>query len=538
VVGDTTFESNETVVLTMGNPIVGGTTLAANSGTVVSNLTTLPSGNGARSYNAWIKLEPGDSGTLIGHGTINPSTFYHRSAFIVEPSKLTLDFQVGSVQGTNLSLADGAWHMVTAVFDAASTANGNTGISFYVDGSAVSTVTAGANGFNKTSVNTINYQNSATFDSERAVVNGATTNGLNHSILLSGSQIDDAGIWNRALTAAEINALYANPSSAPAAGLVTMQYLADGYHGGVATLGTNTTYTHTIVNDDVATPTVSFTTTTASINEGNSDYQAFYVSANLSSVATTDSSIPFTVSGTATAGTDYTIFSSNIVIPVGSTSGSIPFYVLGDTTIESNETVVFTMGTPTGAALGTNTTYTHTITNDDVAPPTISFTSTTTSANEGNSGNQTVTVNASLSTAATTAVTVPITVSGTATANTDYTNAPTSITIPMGSTSWSASFNVVGDTTVESNETVVLTMGTPTGAALGTNTTYTHTITNDDVALPTVSFTTSAASSNEGNSDYQAFYVSANLSSVATTDSSILFTVSGTATAGTDYTIF
>jgi Ca2+-binding RTX toxin-like protein len=40
---------------------------------------------------------------------------------------------------------------------------------------------------------------------------------------------------------------------------------------------------------------------------------------------------------------------------------------------------------------------------------------------------------------------------------------------------------VVGDTTFESNETVVLTMGTPTGATLGTNTTYTHTITNDDL---------------------------------------------------------
>jgi hypothetical protein len=39
---------------------------------------------------------------------------------------------------------------------------------------------------------------------------------------------------------------------------------------------------------------------------------------------------------------------------------------------------------------------------------------------------------------------------------------------------------VVGDTTVESNETVILTMGTPTNATLGANTSYTHTIVNDD----------------------------------------------------------
>jgi hypothetical protein len=43
---------------------------------------------------------------------------------------------------------------------------------------------------------------------------------------------------------------------------------------------------------------------------------------------------------------------------------------------------------------------------------------------------------------------------------------------------------VVGDTTVESNETVILTMGAPTNATLGANTVYTHTILNDDATAP------------------------------------------------------
>jgi hypothetical protein len=110
-----------------------------------------------------------------------------------------------------------------------------------------------------------------------------------------------------------------------------------------------------------------------------------------------------------------------------------------------------------------------------------SFTSTTASTNEGNSGSQAVRVDVSLDGVASSTITVPITVSGTATAGTDYTYTPASITIPIGSSTGSASFTVVGDTTFESNETVVLTMGTPTGATLGTNTTYTHTITNDDL---------------------------------------------------------
>jgi hypothetical protein len=114
--------------------------------------------------------------------------------------------------------------------------------------------------------------------------------------------------------------------------------------------------------------------------------------------------------------------------------------------------------------------------------PTVSFAATTGSANEGDSASQPVNVTADLSSATTAAVTVPITYGGTATSGSDYSAATTSITIAAGATSGTASFSVVGDSTVESNETVVLTMGTPTGATLGANTSYTHTITNDEFA--------------------------------------------------------
>ncbi|NDD13910.1 MAG: hypothetical protein EB072_14990, partial [Betaproteobacteria bacterium] len=114
--------------------------------------------------------------------------------------------------------------------------------------------------------------------------------------------------------------------------------------------------------------------------------------------------------------------------------------------------------------------------------PTVQFSSTSSSANEGNSGSTTVTVQATLSAASTQAVTVPISYSGTATSASDYNNASTSITIAAGQTTGSATFSVLGDTTSESNETVVLTMGTPTNATLGANTTFTHTIVNDDTA--------------------------------------------------------
>lgn len=115
------------------------------------------------------------------------------------------------------------------------------------------------------------------------------------------------------------------------------------------------------------------------------------------------------------------------------------------------------------------------------ALPTVQFSSTSSAVVEGNNGNATVTLQATLSARSTQAVTVPVTYSGTATSGTDYGSATTSITIAAGQTTGSASFSVIGDTTLESNETVILTMGTPTNAMLGAIKSYTHTIINDDL---------------------------------------------------------
>ena len=123
----------------------------------------------------------------------------------------------------------------------------------------------------------------------------------------------------------------------------------------------------------------------------------------------------------------------------------------------------------------------------DSSKSVIQFAATSGSATEGNSGTSTITVQATLSAASTQAVTVPVTYSGTATSGTDYSSAATSITIAAGQTTGSASFSIIGDTTLESNETVILTMGTPTNATLGANTNYTHTITNDDLKVISLS---------------------------------------------------
>jgi hypothetical protein len=117
--------------------------------------------------------------------------------------------------------------------------------------------------------------------------------------------------------------------------------------------------------------------------------------------------------------------------------------------------------------------------------PELSFSTSSSVAIEGNVGNSTVTIEAALNVSSTQAVEVPITYLGTASSGNDYTNATTSIRIPAGQLVGSLSFTVIGDSIVEPDEQVILTMGTPINANLGTNTSHTYVIANDDATVTT-----------------------------------------------------
>jgi len=90
----------------------------------------------------------------------------------------------------------------------------------------------------------------------------------------------------------------------------------------------------------------------------------------------------------------------------------------------------------------------------------------------------------------TNALTVKYAVAGTATFNTDYTQIGAAsftattgtITFAAGSSTKTLTIDPTADTTVESDETVTLTLATGTGYTIGTTTALTGTITNDDAA--------------------------------------------------------
>ena len=102
-----------------------------------------------------------------------------------------------------------------------------------------------------------------------------------------------------------------------------------------------------------------------------------------------------------------------------------------------------------------------------------------TSVEEGTQGTSFLAFTVNLSAPSTAITTVNYTVSpGSASAGVDYTTTSGTITIPKGATSKSLVVGVIGDTAVESNETLSVTID-PVGAVAGTAT-ATGTILNDD----------------------------------------------------------
>ncbi len=248
-----------------------------------------------------------------------------------------------------------------------------------------------------------------------------------------------------------------------------------------ATLGAASA-TGTITNDDVAPtlPTVSIAG--ASKSEGNSGTSNLGFTVTLSKASTTPVTVQYaTANGTATAGQDYTAASGTITFAAGETTKTVNVVVAGDTTAESDETLTVTLSAPSGATIATASA-TGTITNDDVAPtlPTVSIAGA--SKSEGNSGTSNLGFTVTLSKASTTPVTVQFATSnGTATAGQDYTAASGTITFAAGETSKTVNVVVAGDATVESDETLTVTLSSPSGATIATASAV-GMITNDDTA--------------------------------------------------------
>ncbi|MBX3011388.1 MAG: Ig-like domain-containing protein [Caldilineaceae bacterium] len=258
-----------------------------------------------------------------------------------------------------------------------------------------------------------------------------------------------------------------------------------------AALGVLTTATLTIVDDEST--TVQFTNASYSVNENAG--QAL-IEVTLSKAAVFSVTVDYAIAaGTATEGSDYTAANGTLVFNPGETSKTIAVTIVDDTVFENSETVTLSLSnvTPGSAILGTPTTATLTIVDND-SVPTVAFSSATSTVNEA-AGNATITVNLSAASSVPVSVTYA-TSNGTAMAGSDYTATSGTLTFAPGETSKTFTVAILNDSLDEADETVNLTLSAPNGATLGIPATAVLTIVDDDAA-PTVQFESAAISKNE-----------------------------------------
>ncbi|MFN9616443.1 MAG: Calx-beta domain-containing protein, partial [Dolichospermum sp.] len=177
-----------------------------------------------------------------------------------------------------------------------------------------------------------------------------------------------------------------------------------------------------------------------------------------------------------------------------------------------------------------------TITNDDVALPTITLAVSPSSVTEDSTTNLVYTFTRTGAT--TSALTVNYGITGTAN-STDYTGATPgtgkTITFAAGASTATLTIDPTADTIVESNETVALTLATGTGYNIGTTTAVIGTITNDDL-LPNLNLSANQTIV-EGNTNPQNVTYTVTLSNASTQTITVQYaTANGTAIAGSDYT--
>ncbi|MYE20823.1 MAG: hypothetical protein F4X84_00180, partial [Synechococcus sp. SB0662_bin_45] len=295
-------------------------------------------------------------------------------------------------------------------------------------------------------------------------------------------------------------------------------------------LSAEDTFDVTVSAPPPVTPVASFGSATSSAGEDGGTQN---VTVNLSPAPQSGITVAYTVGGTATAGTDYSIANSGSVqVAANTASVTIPVTITEDTEDEEAETVILTLGSGTGYTVGSENVHTLTINDNDDPPPdtpVVSIGGSPSSMTEGATATFTLTA----SPAPTGNVAVAVTVAGGSFA----TGGARTVTV---GTSGRASFTVptTDDETDEPNGTITATVNAGTGYSPH-NTEGSASITvndNDDPppATPVASFGSAASSAGEDGGTQN---VRVNLSPSPQSAITLSYTVGGTATAGTDFSI-
>jgi hypothetical protein len=247
--------------------------------------------------------------------------------------------------------------------------------------------------------------------------------------------------------------------------------------------------------------------------------------------------IDFGFTGTAGAA-DYTGGVTSVTIPAGATSATVSLPVLGDDILEGPESVILTTTTVT------NSNYTITVDNspqslniiDDDAANIITG---SVSVPEGNNGQTDMVFNVQLDKATGSGFTIGYTITnGTAIAPEDYIAQTGTLTFSGAPETQQIIVKVKGDQKIEANETLILTLGTPSNTFNNLlavqNSPATGTIIDDDNTPANKIITITKANGYEFVGPDASFTFSLPNGVSVESDTEISYTLLGTATGGAD----
>ncbi|SER79561.1 beta strand repeat-containing protein, partial [Flavobacterium frigoris] len=225
---------------------------------------------------------------------------------------------------------------------------------------------------------------------------------------------------------------------------------------------------------NVYSPSVTLTGTTSILENSGGNV---ILTATLSTVTITNTTVTLAYSGNATNGSDYTASSTIITIAAGSTTGTVTISPIDDDIYEGSETVIADITNVTGGCaseLGAQTA-TVTITDNDDAPDVTIGDATIV---EGGI----LSFPVSLSNPSATTITLTLGFTNVTTSNGDYTTTPVVVTFLAGATTATATVQTTEDTIAESTETFTVGITSSTGTVGSTTATATGTITDNDDA--------------------------------------------------------
>jgi hypothetical protein len=235
--------------------------------------------------------------------------------------------------------------------------------------------------------------------------------------------------------------------------------------------------THTITISANVLPRVTFQNATSMGPESTSP--TINAVLNVASPLTTSVQVAV-MSGTATGGgVDYTLTTTTVTFAPNQMTQPVTLSVVDDTRDEPNETVTLELTNPSNLIVGAQGTTTHTIEDND-NPPTVFFAAASSQISE--SGTMTnLVVTLSPASGKTVSVTFAADAASTATVTSDYTFGTASpLTFAPGETTKMIQVNIVDDTAVEGNETVIVGLTAATDATIVAPSAHTLTIVDND----------------------------------------------------------